>query len=516
MSCPVSIQDGLSTTNALASKKFLFVYILIIWSSFLPIFIELFLFWCFIKQTNIYFTFLIFPFLVLIGYLTLIITSTLFSKLALLITKLLHTPKEGVFKKEDKDYFFWSLRAVIKQWPIWIGNLIPSSLIYNFILKRIGIQTDYSNNISKGNLDTEFVALGSNVCIGQGSSIRSSMIFEGHLIINKISIGDNVVIGSNSFVAPGTHIGTNTVLGAMSSTKPNQKLGSNMIYIGNPATNSHYSIQDQMKILNKNDTLIQSAQISNPNPNNSEEKFMKNISLNISTFGIIYFLSNFIPVLSIIYYFHEYFVPLYLLKPTIIHIFIDTHALLIFLITPLFLIILLFVNLFTVILLTKLLYKIAQYKYPAKEGIFHWNNKTPDFNNYFKRSFFLRYAKWKIQKSPFPWLMKPALNFIGNCQIGKGTVIENSYIAKEFLKVGQHSYIGKALLANHLWDKNLTIKRIIIGDNVEISDNCCIAPGTEIENKVSILPLSVTSKNEKLSVNSMNEYFVNKGDNHIG
>jgi acetyltransferase-like isoleucine patch superfamily enzyme len=153
-------------------------------------------------------------------------------------------------------------------------------------------------------------------------------------------------------------------------------------------------------------------------------------------------------------------------------------------------------------LITKLSYKVIQYKNPATEGTFHWNYKNQDFNNYFKRSFILRYAKWKIQRSPFPWLIKPAFNFIGNCYFGKNTVIENSYLAKEFLQVGKNSYIGKALLANHLWDKNLTIKGISIGDNVDISDNCCIAPGTEIEDDVTLLPLSVTSKCDKLTANS--------------
>jgi acetyltransferase-like isoleucine patch superfamily enzyme len=263
---------------------------------------------------------------------------------------------------------------------------------------------------------------------------------------------------------------------------------------------------------------------------NAEKKFVKNLALNISTFGITYFLANLIPVLCIFYYFYEYFFPFYLQNLTIIHIFMDIRSLLIFLITPFILILLFLINLFMVILISKILYKVFQFKIPSKEGIFHWNDKNPDFKSYFKRSFILRHTKWKIQKSPFPWLIKPAFRFIGNCQFGKNTVIEDCFIAKEFLKIGSNSYLGKALLAHHLWDKNLTIKRIIIGDNVEISDNCCIAPGTVIENNVSVLPLSVTSKNGKLSSNSIYYHspskkiadldsrysFIHKlGDNHV-
>jgi acetyltransferase-like isoleucine patch superfamily enzyme len=513
LSSPVSIQDGLSTTNALASKKFLIVHILIIWGSLLPILIETFIFWNILKTNNSLF-FVLFPFQVCLGYFTLILSSTLISKFTLALSKLIHTPKQGVFKleKRNKDYYFWSLRATIKKWPIWLGNLIPSSIIHNFILKLFGLKTDYSNNISKGNIDTEFVELGSNINIGQGCSIRSSMIIKGHLIINKITIGDNVKIGSNSFIAPGTLIGPNTILGTMSVTKKNQKLEPNMIYVGNPVEKIQFSILDQIKILKTIEIQNQSSKIDNKDPLNSEDKFIKNLSLNILSFGIIYFFSNLLPIVGFFYYFQEYILPFFLQQPTIIHICKDIRAMLVFLLTPLILIILLIVNLFTVILIIRIVYKISQYNNHAKEGIFHWTDQSNDFKNYFKRSFFLRYVKWKIQKSPFPWLIKPAFNFIGNCQFGKGTIIENCYIAKEFLKVGQNSYLGKSLLANHLWDKNLTIKRILIGNNVEISDNCCIAPGTDIANNVSILPLSVTSKYEKISGDSTNSYINNIGD----
>ena len=361
----------------------------------------------------------------------------------------------------------------------------------------MGITTHYSNKISTGNIDAEFIELGRNVIIGQGSSIKSSMILKGHLIIRKVIIEDNVIIGSNSFVAPGTHIGSNTNLGTMSITKFNQILDPNSSYRGNLAEEIHMSPSGLEQIFN--DAELKENLITSKNP---EDKFVKNLTYNITTFGIVYFFSNFIPVLSIIYFCNEYFFPLYLHSPNLFEVFTNIQSLLTFLITPLFLIFLILIHLFTVMLITKLSYKVIQYKNPATEGTFHWNYKNQDFNNYFKRSFILRYAKWKIQRSPFPWLIKPAFNFIGNCYFGKNTVIENSYLAKEFLQVGKNSYIGKALLANHLWDKNLTIKGIRIGDNVDISDNCCIAPGTEIEDDVTLLPLSVTSKCDKLTANS--------------
>ncbi len=73
------------------------------------------------------------------------------------------------------------------------------------------------------------------------------------------------------------------------------------------------------------------------------------------------------------------------------------------------------------------------------------------------------------------------------------------FIAKEFLTIGNNVYLGQSLLANHLWDKRLTIKEIIIEDNTVISDGCCITPGTLIKNGVSIFPLSITAKNDILN-----------------
>jgi UDP-3-O-[3-hydroxymyristoyl] glucosamine N-acyltransferase len=99
-------------------------------------------------------------------------------------------------------------------------------------------------------------------------------------------------------------------------------------------------------------------------------------------------------------------------------------------------------------------------------------------------------------------LLKFAFNFIGNCAIGINTTIENTYLAKELLEIGSNSYIGKALIANHLWDTHLVIKKIKIDDNVVISDCCCISPGTAIRRNTNLLPLSVTAKNDVISPNS--------------
>ncbi len=53
----------------------------------------------------------------------------------------------------------------------------------------------------------------------------------------------------------------------------------------------------------------------------NEEKFIKNINFNLSIFGIIFFISNAIPILGIIYFGSEFFIPYILKSPTIFYIF---------------------------------------------------------------------------------------------------------------------------------------------------------------------------------------------------
>ena len=48
----------------------------------------------------------------------------------------------------------------------------------------------------------------------------------------------------------------------------------------------------------------------------------------------------------------------------------------------------------------------------------------------------------------------------------------------------------------------MTIKKVCIGNNVVISDICCVSPGTTIKDNTSLPPLSVIRKSETLSPNS--------------
>ncbi len=510
-STPTSTRDGPYSTNTLASKKFLIIYISNIWISFYLLLIESLLFWKLVEENKLLF-FLLLPIQILIGYYIIVVSSFIVSKLFISLINLIHTPKEGVFerKKSNRDYYFWSLRAVIKKWPIWTLSLIPSSLLNNVFLTLFGVKTSLSNSINNGNIDTEFIELGSNIIIGKGSFIKSCMIFGNYLVIKKIVIDDNVNIGPHSYVSPGTNIKKNSTLNTLSMTKINQILESDSIYSGYPAgkvcnnTDLSYDLFND-SIEESEEDKIQSNEILNliTQKKIPENKFIMRIPTYIGIWVLVYVGSYIIVFFGLYLYFAGVFYPYVLASPSSSPLIITNISNLILVFTPLILLCFHILNILLVVLITKFLYYIISRINKPKEGIFHWSQKTVDYDFYFLRSFLLRYAKWKIQRGPYPWLIKPVFNYIGGCSIGKGTVIEDMYLSKEFINIGENSYLGKILLTNQLWDRVLTVKGIKISNRVVICDGCCIAPGNVIEDDVTILPFSITSKHEHLKANKI-------------
>lgn len=158
-------------------------------------------------------------------------------KLLLVLLKIVHEPKEGLFKmdSEDKDYRYFILRAAIKKQIFWVWNNFCFPWATNLAFKVLNLKADFKSTLFDGWCDTEFIELGNNIMLGQGSCILSSVILGDYLLVKKVVIGDHVVIGGNAIVAPGTIIGKNTTLGVWAKTHINQKLEKGWIYVGNPA-----------------------------------------------------------------------------------------------------------------------------------------------------------------------------------------------------------------------------------------------------------------------------------------
>lgn len=182
-----------------------------------------------------------------------ILCSLLFGKLFLSILKLIHKPREGLFKidKKDKDYSFYCLRISVKKFIFWIWNNFAFPWASNLAFKLCDMKADFKSTIFDGWSDVEFIDYGESIILGQGAVVLSSMIIGDHLLIKKVIIGDHVIIGGNAIVAPGTVIGKGTTLGVWATTHVGQVLEPDYIYIGSPARkyqSARKMVEDSKKI----------------------------------------------------------------------------------------------------------------------------------------------------------------------------------------------------------------------------------------------------------------------------
>ncbi len=178
-----------------------------------------------------------------------LVSSLIFGKLLLIIFKLIHKPKEGIFKVDfkDNDYYFYCLRISIKKFIFWIWNNFCFPWVANFAFKICDVRADFKSTLFDGWSDVEFIEYGKNIMLGQAAVVSSSIIIDDYLLIKKVKIGDHVVIGGNCIIAPGTVIGKSCTLGACTITHINQYLEPNWIYIGRPAKK-----YEQIKKMNSN------------------------------------------------------------------------------------------------------------------------------------------------------------------------------------------------------------------------------------------------------------------------
>jgi len=238
MSIPSSMRVGPLIPTVLVKKRYLIFYITIVWFSFIPLLLELWVYWRFLwnyARPIHFYTFL--PLLIIPMYVTLVFSAVFIAKIFHSIVNAIHKPRTGIFLRHpsDKDYRYWCIRNVIKRWPFWLSHRFPFPFLNNICFKVFGVKTKFSNSLFEGWVDTEFIEFGKNVVVGQGAIVQSSIIIGNLLIIKKTVIDDDVRIGSHAIVMPGTHIKKRSVLASNSTTIVNQILNEGYIYVGVPA-----------------------------------------------------------------------------------------------------------------------------------------------------------------------------------------------------------------------------------------------------------------------------------------
>ncbi|MHA2288896.1 MAG: DapH/DapD/GlmU-related protein [Promethearchaeota archaeon] len=238
MSVPNSMRVGPFCASVLVKKKYLIIYIFLIWITLLPAILEMWWYWQMLWHEIRPIHFYIFlPLYLFVIYVSIVFFAVVFTKILLSIISVFHKPREGVFLRDpsDKDYRYWSLRNTLKKWPTWLAHKFPFPFLDNICFMILGVKTKFSNSLFEGWVDTEFMEFGKNVVIGQGAIVQSSVIIGNLLIIKKTIIEENVRIGAHVIIMPGTHIRRDCILNTWSSTMVGQELEEGWIYNGGPA-----------------------------------------------------------------------------------------------------------------------------------------------------------------------------------------------------------------------------------------------------------------------------------------
>ena len=237
---PASLKgDSPTPIDERLRNRYLFLYVVIIILSFVPC--SLFEYWYYLKlwrADSYWLFFLLLPFNILILIYILQFSSIIFSLLFLSIVKMLHKPKEGIFKRDinDKDYLYWNLRNLIKKWPLFILGSNPFPWFKNrFVLRFFGVKIGKKSLCDNCWISSEFVSIGKNVIIGMNSTILSFGIEQDSFFIKKIVIDDNVLIGAKCVLLPGTIMKKGAKLSAHSYTGVGDILEEDSVYMGHPA-----------------------------------------------------------------------------------------------------------------------------------------------------------------------------------------------------------------------------------------------------------------------------------------
>ncbi len=424
------------------------------------------------------------------------------------IINIIHKPTEGIFNRDrkDKDYCYWSMRGVVKKWPIWLARQLNLPILETIALKALGVKTFKTNCVNGGWVDCEFIEFGKNVKIGQGSIIMSNIVIRDKIVIKKVALRDNVIIGAHSVVCPGTIIEKNTVLDALSMTSLNQVLESDSIYSGIPVKKimNNQPIEDKDEL----EKFIFKQKIKSREENNNLRTDMKELTVPFH----VYILSGWwimggsfiIPGILFFIFVYWILIPNLFIIPFSIKLLLKLDIILVLLFTPIIIIGIYLLHLFFVALFTAGFYRFADYRGPA-QGVFdrnlneHW--KALDY--YHWRSFLLKYPVFAFLKSPFPWLLNWELKFIGSNKIGKGTIFEECFIHSH-LDFGKNCYMGTfAHISNHMVDgvygsENLTFYGAKIGDGCVFNALIGGMPGLEVGNNATFLPMATTIKYDKL------------------
>jgi carbonic anhydrase/acetyltransferase-like protein (isoleucine patch superfamily) len=135
----------------------------------------------------------------------------------------------------DKDFFFYLFRRNIKNFVLKIFNYFPLPWAKILALKIFNIKIANNTGVIDSFIDSDFIEIGNNAILGEGSIVMSSMVLGDFLYVKKVVLKDGCTIGAFSVITPGTIVEEGAILGMGSFTTIDQRLKKDSIHFGRPA-----------------------------------------------------------------------------------------------------------------------------------------------------------------------------------------------------------------------------------------------------------------------------------------
>ncbi|MBD3211056.1 MAG: hypothetical protein GF311_00485 [Candidatus Lokiarchaeota archaeon] len=153
-----------------------------------------------------------------------------------------------------------------------------------------------------------------------------------------------------------------------------------------------------------------------------------------------------------------------------------------------------------VMLISASIFRLLNWVYPVKEGIFKRGSK--DWKYMHRRFWTAYFPIWCARAIPFPWSDIFVYRMFG-VKIGKSVVAYEGYIDPELIEIGDNSMtsLNVGIFSHLIYHEKVIIKKIKISKNCIVGPHTIITPGTIIEEGAVLGANSYTEPNQVLEGN---------------
>lgn len=216
-----------------------------------------------------------------------------------------------------------------------------------------------------------------------------------------------------------------------------------------------------------------------------------------------------LPSMVMVLFYWFLFLPNIQLIANLMTIWTDWRALSIWLATPWIIIGIHLLHVGSVVIIARLLLSWYNWRCPPHEFrnlVGSTAEEKRELTYYYLRGYILRFTKWVVTKSIFPWLTAWAFNFLKTNKIGKNVTLEDQFIPMNNVEFEENTYVGVgSLVSSHLVDgrtKGYTLMKTHIGKNCVLNPLTSISPGVNVGDNVDIIALSGVEKYTTLPKNA--------------